>query len=679
MSYLNAVRLVFSGTFQADPSTVNNDVRHYDNARFKKNYQEFSEGQELNGWWNPPGSGAFRLLNCTVKAVHYADGTSSNRQKADPVVGLSILDSPDRTAGKIVDIDPQWQLASQLWGLKVRLTEVSGDTAKNYLTSSYLENPFRDLWFTRMSGASNDHAASATFQSVLTDLEWASTLPDSRFLDELRQATQEGKLSIRLTTYAYKDDHTQPGFTTGTVTGVIGPYLSGEPTSFVAGRRFAPAKAQTGTSWNNITFFTGVLDGATRRLFLDLSNALPIDTDGNPLDLGTLSVGALLAADTPEGAPVGIGNFQPFVNLKPIDNLGPIDNLDPIDSLEAVGKIPYLTPNWLLNTSGIAEFVLTKGQMANQSPPPNQFFPLALAVQTCDCATPLVAIRETTNGLFVGAEPFVLRIDSDVDGPVSVTTKLYATAYGQPAPYAGLIFGQTGAMPGLGGGGGIDQPTAPIPVAGIPEEALDFPSGLTAGTDGTTTLTIQATPPGNPRCYIDGQLYNVTYKQPGQAPNDYGPFELISIHLRNAYPVPAEPTWEANIKPIFVQYGNLYPIMSRRLVNLNCPVSVNEHRKLLMLAFSLDIHDPNYMPVTRDLSEGKRRTIVKWLGRMDQDAQFQALLKAALEAPAGPGPIINAPPERIDAAETEPVGGKTEFARSLAASRARAGKTVPAE
>jgi hypothetical protein len=659
MSYLNAVRLVFSGQFQADPSTVNNDVRHYDNASFKAKYQEFQQGREWDGWWNPPGSGAFRLVNCTVKAVHYADGTCSSDPKADPIVGLSILDSPNRTAGKIVDIDPQWQVASQLWGLKVRLTDVSNNTAATYLASSYLENPFRDLWFSRMSGAGGDSAASATFQSVLTDLEWASTLPDSRFLDELRKATQEGKLSIRLTTYAYKDDHTQPGFTIGTVTGVIGPYLSGEPTSFVAGRRFAPANAQTGTSWDNITFFTGHLDGATRRLFLDLSNALPIDTDGNPVDLGTLRVGSLLAADTPEGAPVGIGNFQP------------IGDCEPTGDLQSIGKIPYLTPNWLLRTSGIAEFVLTKAQMANQSAT-SQFCPLALTVQASDGATPLVAIRETTNGLFVGADPFVLRIDSDVDGPVSVTTKLYATAYGQPAPYAGLIFSQTGAMPGLGGGGGINQPTAPIPVAGIPEEALDFPSGLTAGTDGTTTLTIQATPPGNPRGYIDGQLYNVTYKQSGQAPNDYGPFELIAIHLRNAYPVPATPTWVADIQPIFAQYGNLYPIMSRRLVNLNDPVSVYEHRKLLALAFSLDIHDPNYMPVTRDLSEGKRRTIVKWLGRIDQDVQFQALLQAALQAPADPVALVSAPAAPAATAEVEPVGGKTEFARSLAASRARA-------
>ena len=40
MSYLNNVRLIFSGTFQADISTVNNDVRHFDNGTFEPRFQD---------------------------------------------------------------------------------------------------------------------------------------------------------------------------------------------------------------------------------------------------------------------------------------------------------------------------------------------------------------------------------------------------------------------------------------------------------------------------------------------------------------------------------------------------------------------------------------------------------------------------------------------------------------
>lgn len=43
MSYLNFPRLTFSGQFQADVSTVNNDTRHFDNDTFNSDFQKFSD------------------------------------------------------------------------------------------------------------------------------------------------------------------------------------------------------------------------------------------------------------------------------------------------------------------------------------------------------------------------------------------------------------------------------------------------------------------------------------------------------------------------------------------------------------------------------------------------------------------------------------------------------------
>ena len=57
MSALHLPRLVFSGDFQADVSTVNNDVRHYDTATFEPRFQQPASGATRNGWWNPSGSG----------------------------------------------------------------------------------------------------------------------------------------------------------------------------------------------------------------------------------------------------------------------------------------------------------------------------------------------------------------------------------------------------------------------------------------------------------------------------------------------------------------------------------------------------------------------------------------------------------------------------------------------
>ena len=61
------------------------------------------------------------------------------------------------------------------------------------------------------------------------------------------------------------------------------------------------------------------------------------------------------------------------------------------------------------------------------------------------------------------------------------------------------------------------------------------------------------------------------------------------------------------MQPILTQFGNLYPIMSQGLFDMADPAEVKRNVHLLRLAFGLDIGDPNYMPVTRDLSDQSGR------------------------------------------------------------------------
>ena len=74
MSYLGLPRLSFAGLFEADVNTVNNDVRNYDASTFEPRFQTPQEvlpdgkGTIYNGWWNPDGSNAFRLIDCSVTA-----------------------------------------------------------------------------------------------------------------------------------------------------------------------------------------------------------------------------------------------------------------------------------------------------------------------------------------------------------------------------------------------------------------------------------------------------------------------------------------------------------------------------------------------------------------------------------------------------------------------------------
>jgi len=646
MSYLNDVRLIFTGKFQADVSTVNNDVRHYDNATFDPIFQDFQTKESMNGWWNPTGSGAFRLLDCRVVMVGYCDGTTATT--GDAAIGMLIGGSENRTSGKIVDIDPQWQLASAPWGFEMRLTD---GNERGFFAGRYRPHGFRDLWFGRMLNANGapgggDGAASATFQSVLEDVTWAKDQKGSRVLRELQDAAAAG-LSVRLTTFSYIDRNPQGAdFTLGTVTGVIGPQLSGEPESFVLGRRFAPANGTT--SWNGCSYFSGHIDTAARRLFLDLSNGLqlafanndpakgPIAPVGSLNDIGALRAGILKDDSVVEFSPAGPDNFEPL------------------------GAIDYQKDGWLLGTSGIASFPLTAAQLALAAD-----HPLALAAALplnagtgANGAFGQIAIRETAKGLFVGAEPIVHRIDA----PGQSAATIYAAQYGSPLAGTSVNTAQLGDMPGQGGGqgSGPHTPQAPIPDIGVPTDAFKIPSSVTTGPGGCATLPIAADNPNNPRGYIDGQLYLVDFRLPGQGNQARSAFDYIVTHVRDAYAVPDAPTWERDVAPIFTQYGNLYPIMSKQLVNLSNPHDVKRHAKLLRLAFAQSIESANYMPVTRDLSRGKHEMILKFLDRII--AGEEPTLEAALTR-VRPSVL---PPTTVAPQAVDHPGGKTAAARSFA-------------
>lgn len=180
-----------------------------------------------------------------------------------------------------------------------------------------------------------------------------------------------------------------------------------------------------------------------------------------------------------------------------------------------------------------------------------------------------------------------------------------------------------GPQSGLGGGPPEPEPPkAPIPDVNVPPTALRFSPQLTTDEAGKAVVTIATSNPGTPRGYLDGQIYMLQYQLNGQAPEQQQQLDLILLLLYDAYAIPDQPTWVEHIQPIFQQYGNLYPIMSQRLINLGDYQAVRDHRALLELAFSLDEHDPNAMPVTRDLSRPKQATILTWLRQTRPDGSY---------------------------------------------------------
>ncbi len=599
MSYLKPPRLHFAGSFQADPSTVNNDPEHFDSSTFQSNYNLPGPGA-TNGWWNPGGTAMWRFFGCTVQQVVYQDGSVCDDPAIDPVVGSPVGSADGRTEGKLVDLDPEQQMVSEVWGFQV---VVGGSGSGFSIRGDFEVAAFADIWV-RYAQGQPDSFFGAFYQSVLQKLDWKNDSA-SRFLKELEQLSSsdiaERKLSIKFNVDGYVDDATQPKFTFGRVVGSIGLYSPSEPKHFLAARALPATPGATpamGTAY-------AMIDGDS--LFVDLGNSLPTQSVGGPI---VSTIGRLYAAALPaSGSPV------------------------------LLGEIEYQNANWYSQTSGIARLKLTPDQLKVA-----QSAPLAIAQSTIlqqpAVLAPPPLLSEAGNGAFLRADKFVFRLNPDEVG----TTKLYATAFGQPFSGQQISLGyDASSMFGQVLQGPLPGPSK----LGTPQSALQLydPSkpnapvtSITTGSDGTVELQLKAGDPRNPRGYIDGQLYGITY-QLGSSPPPLGSVQnnsqFLSALVFSGYQVPAEPNWMEHVRPIFQQYADLYPVM-RPIVDLANYGSVHSRLNILKNVFNTPVTDPNYMPVTRDLSADKRTMIRKWLDNpvymnLDSAEDLMAALQLAIE------------------------------------------------
>jgi len=333
MSYLQTPRLHFAGQFQADPSTVNNDPEHFDTSRFQSNYSlpQASLTGPANGWWNPGGTAAWRFFGCTVQQVVYKDGTVCDDPAIDPVVGSPVSSGHGRTEGKLVDLDPEQQMVSEIWGFQVVL---GGSGSGFSIRGDFEVAAFGDIW-TRFPQGQADSWFAAFYQSVLKNLEWKNQTA-SRFLKELDQlspADKAGrKLSIKFNVDGYNDDPASTTFTFGRVVGSIGLYSSDEPVHFLAARALPGVPSQIpGVTTGPVTMGTAyaMIDGDS--LLVDLGNSIPTQSVGGPI---VTSAGRLYAAALPSSGPPVL-----------------------------LGEIEYQNPHWYRQTSGIVRLKLTAEQI----------------------------------------------------------------------------------------------------------------------------------------------------------------------------------------------------------------------------------------------------------------------------------------------------------------------------
>lgn len=594
-------RLHFSGKFFSDPSTINNDVRHFDTANFRPSYQRRGADPYLSGYWNPEGSGAFALVGCKINAVktdagglQYAKDLHSSR---DSLLGGMVGGNKESVQAKMVDLDPQMQTVSQIWGLHINIGNESEGFSSLMQTIS-----FRDMWGS-LEGAEGSGAYSAVYQGVLglSHFNAASSIflqecalfvEDSKTFVDYQGNTPfpNGALSIRMWMNKFEADHTSENFRYGEVRGIIQPWLKGQPYTFDAFRSMKPMpRLYRDPAVKSMTAYCRIQESRNvHTLYVDLINSLYLKPEGTPEDIGTLYICSL---------PDGISNPDNHV---------------------IIGKVDYLAPGWIEDEGGIVELPLTSAQFAEAIGKPLAL--IAFTAATADGAAQVI-LAESDDGVFLRPDQYVFRINTNDQ----VSTEFFATT-----------FGQRSSVPITIGFDSSSMQTAHPPKAGTPQSALTIngtaPDDTTTkfkktivsdSTTGKVVLSIVGGDPGNPRKYIDGQIYGLTYAH-GSEPPPLNPMitssDLICVLLFDPYTVPDKPSWIRHIYPIMKQYANLYPCMDR-IVKLDDYGSCVYRRVALRRAFGTSDDDPHYMPVTRDMSRPKKQTLLKWLDTINDKGE----------------------------------------------------------
>jgi hypothetical protein len=589
MSYLNALRLHFAGQFQADISTVNNDPAHFWNAMFQPNYQEL-QGPSMNppnGWFSPQGDAAFRLRGCRITSAWMSSGQVT---AADPVLGFVVADSDSRAPAKLVDLDSEQQLVSEIWGLQVRIADGQGNTL---LRGDFEPAAFIDLWDRALAaGSGGDTNGGAMYQSVLGNLQWGNIV-GSPFLTALRGATENsGLLSIKFNLDGINMTFSSPDFMCGRIAGTIGPAHKDEPRHLVIGRQFVAVAGPNPNFFNplgGINDCVAVVDQAASCIYLDLGNALRTSTPGSGMaNLGDLTIGI--------GMPLGI--------------------------IPALGAAGYARAGWYERTAGVVVLPLTQTQLRLVAD-----LPMGISGNV---APQPISISEWSNGAFVRADRFVYRLSPAGESEQTVQIPIYAMQLGKPlasveiscVPDSSQLQPQVAAdgPPYIAAGPNVATPPDVL-VYGPTRVPINItPPTLTTHDNGCAVLEVYATDPGNVRWFnngrdfgIDGQVYGIrpSFLDPALNTGPVNQWNFISFLVWSSF-TPADPVSGTDVYPIFQQYANLYPVM-KRFLNLDHYESVVAHTRFLLLAFGLDPADPNAMPVTRDLSPAKRAAIVSWL------------------------------------------------------------------
>ena len=600
MSYLDTPRLSFFGKFQTDPSTMNNDFGNFAHVGG-------STPELAHSLFNPHGKNYFSLLECSIRSATDESGCVHSTVADDIAIGGNVtlvpwdsnVPSGAYTSAKLVDLDPLNQTVSTIFGAVFRF-----GSSEWSIQGKFEPSGVRDAWFGR-SPVAGDKGASATWQSILTDVQWEGDFSSSPVLQQLHK-TSPDVLSIKMNMDSYEANQDSSEFTLGQLTGSIGSCSENEPRQFIAGRRLVPQiQAPPAADYKSMESeecrvpmdqwywcAPGILDANRNRLTIDLGNSIRRKSY-----LGEPAVDTLHAAILPNDA-----NGR-RVHLGPVPTGG--------ESFRSRASITQLELQPEQTT-------LLKDHR------------LGLFVQPDD-ERPVLA--EDESGDYVNTDAVFARLNSGE----SVDVDVYATRFGQPLPDKVIEFSC--------------ETRDWTENANVPERPLFGPPASRKKIQGTTDrhgvakIHIEAAnekivglPEG--RIPLDSQVYFLQgpWKDSGglgwrlwnttQIPVDGSPpvvigggqqgGGVISVLVFNTTTVPDKPDWTRDVEPILRLYAGLYPAMNSR-IDLTDEHVLRQYAQILHLFMKLPFNHPGYMPLTRDLSKNRAAIVTRGLEQVSKE------------------------------------------------------------
>ncbi|XP_019623628.1 PREDICTED: LOW QUALITY PROTEIN: uncharacterized protein LOC109469537 [Branchiostoma belcheri] len=555
----NAIlRLNFAGRFLADAPTYNNDPENY-------NINKFHALKHPK--WNPKGTGDFRLVDCVVTQVCLTDG---HCHMDDPAVGRLIIGSNGTAAGKLVDLDADQQYQSQLWGLVVG---VDGFFKGDFTPRSF--NHLHDACEgPECCTVTEDTRLVAAWISTLQNVEWIEgpLAKRSNFMQQVKslRCLPGFTLYVKINLRYLIETSDSPDFSFGRVVGTIYAVVSRTPLPYGPYSRML-WKTEGPGEGGHLPLY---VDMNKKNVVLDFGNSLNFDIKGNLIQ--------------PSGKRLYLIYYNATARRCELVN----------NESYNLGEIRLGGNDWFRRTAGIVELSVNPQAMEAIGNTP-----LAV-IQEISSTRCEPVLEERSDGLFVEAmDKRIARQEPDTEW----TMKFRAFQFGKSAQQ---VFVRTSLS---------------FPLDRL-KPAIEIVNSEPSDNNGISSITFRTTNPGRPRKekQLDGQVY--IYDLIAKIGANGTEFKVhglnISVLLYSQYTfTPGEVTWYEHVYPIFQQYANLYPVM-KPIINLASYEDVTRKRKLLKYSLTLPETDPNYMPVTRNLSPKKREMILSWLDDLDPSSNL---------------------------------------------------------